>query len=462
VVDAVGVADDQAAALLAEDRLQPCDRDCAAADDVAQDVTRSHAGELIRVADQQQVRVRGDGLEQVVKQRQVDHGRLIHDDHVGVERVLVVVGKALRRAVAQQAVDGLGGLAGRLRKALGRAAGRAAQQVAVAGLLQGGDDRLHGEGFARAGATGHDADLAGERLADGGALLLGQRQRRPGPQRRQERPPVHRAQVGQAAVRRVQHLPQPPGDAHLGVVKRRQVDGLLLPAGGIRHGVDRDLVGGVQAIDGRLDAVRCPLQPQQLARQPDQLRARQEDVPVVGGFVEGVDHAGGHAVRRVLRQAQVAGNFVGSQEADAPDIAGQAVGVFLHLVDGLVAVGLVDLDRQAGGDTMALQEEHDLLDRLLFRPGAGDHLHPLLADVRHFQQALRVVIEHVQRLQAEVVDDLLGGARPDAPDQPAAQVAAHRLDGGGHGLAHAFRPELVAVAGVLHPLAIEFHRLAGL
>ncbi len=60
LIDAVRVADNLAGFRLAEDHVQPGERHAPTADHVAQHVARAHAGKLIHVADQQQVRVRRD------------------------------------------------------------------------------------------------------------------------------------------------------------------------------------------------------------------------------------------------------------------------------------------------------------------------------------------------------------------------------------------------------------------
>jgi len=71
LVDAVRVADDLAGLCLAEDRVQPRDRTGAAVDHVVEHIARSHARELVHIADEQQVCVRVDGFQQVVEQVEV-------------------------------------------------------------------------------------------------------------------------------------------------------------------------------------------------------------------------------------------------------------------------------------------------------------------------------------------------------------------------------------------------------
>ena len=87
-------------------------------------------GKLINIADDQEggpVRYR---LHERLHQHDVDHGRLVDNQQVAVERVVVAAFEAAALGVdLQQPVDGLGLEAGRLGHALGSAAGRRAQQI---------------------------------------------------------------------------------------------------------------------------------------------------------------------------------------------------------------------------------------------------------------------------------------------------------------------------------------------
>ena len=128
LVDAVGIRDDVAAFRLAEDRLQAHHRRTGdpgpaffslaldGLDHVTQHVACTDAGKLIDVADQQQVCAGWYGLEQVIRQQQVQHGCLVEDHDIGFERVFFVALKAepFTRLELQQPVDRLGLAACRL------------------------------------------------------------------------------------------------------------------------------------------------------------------------------------------------------------------------------------------------------------------------------------------------------------------------------------------------------------
>ncbi len=106
-------------------------------DHVSQYLARADRGQLVHVADQQQVRARRDGLDQLVRQDYVDHRRLVDHDQVRVERVRRIELRVAAGLQLQQPVDGRGLVTGQLGEALGGAAGRRGQDnLRPAGLRQ--------------------------------------------------------------------------------------------------------------------------------------------------------------------------------------------------------------------------------------------------------------------------------------------------------------------------------------
>ena len=200
---------------------------------------------------------------------------------------------------------------------------------------------------------------------------------------------------------------------------------------------------------------------EQFAGVVNQQGLRREDVALIGEVAQRVDHAGRHARGRIVRQAQIVRDLVGGLEADAVDVLRQTIGIGLHQIDRGVAVLLVDFDGEAGVDAVALQKQHHLLDRFLFVPGAGDGGGALGADAQHLADALRRMIEHVQRFQAKALDDARGGDRADAFDQAGAEIFLEPFDRGGQHLLALFGFELLAVLRVGDPLALQAQRFAG-
>ena len=172
LVDPVGILDDEAAGFLAEDFAQADDRLGPGLDEVAQELARPEGGQLVLVADQDEPHGRGHGLDQRVHQGQIDHGELVDDDGLALQRpVLVSPERAQLGIELQRPVQGLGFLAGGLGQALGRPAGGRRQQDRPAPFVE---DRGHGldDGrFAGARAARDDHDLLAEALHDGPLLV---------------------------------------------------------------------------------------------------------------------------------------------------------------------------------------------------------------------------------------------------------------------------------------------------
>ena len=62
---------------------------------------------------------------------------------------------------------------------------------------------------------------------------------------------------------------------------------------------------------------------------------------LVHRFSDRVGNAGAHADRRGLFYAELSRDLVSGAEADAADVASQAIGIFRDALDGLGAIGLV-------------------------------------------------------------------------------------------------------------------------
>ena len=161
LVDAMGVADDMAAVVLAEDLVEARHRGDAAVDDIAQDIARAHRRQLVDIADQQQMRRGLQRLEQAVEEPQVEHGGFVDHQHVNGQGIALVVFEAPVRRVPEHAVDGAGVDAGGFGQAFSGAPGRRRQLEGMVAFQQGVDQHLDGGRLARARSAGQDADLAG-------------------------------------------------------------------------------------------------------------------------------------------------------------------------------------------------------------------------------------------------------------------------------------------------------------
>lgn len=187
----------------------------------------------------------------------------------------------------------------------------------------------------------------------------------------------------------------------------------------------------------------------------DELLLGQEAVPLVGRLGEGVLKARLDPIGAVVRNADGLGDAVRGEEADPPDVRRQAVRLVPDDRDGGVRVLLVDPHGDGGGDADALEEDHDLLDGLLLLPGGGDALRPLGAEAGHLDESLGLVLDDVERVEAEVLDYPVGEHRADALDQTGAQIAADALDGGREDRRVVVHRELLAVLRVRGPAALH-------
>ena len=176
-------------------------------------------------------------------------------------------------------------------------------------------------------------------------------------------------------------------------------------------------------------------------------------VAVVGGLRQRVGEAGLDALGAVLGDADGSGDRVGGLEADAPHVGGEFVRLLLDGLFRFVAVLLVDLHREGRGDADALQEDHDLLDRLLLGPGVLDARAALRAEARDLDEAAGLVVDDVHDVGAEVVDHPFGHDGADALDQAGSEVPSDALlcrrEHGGVGV----DVELAAVLHVRGPAA---------
>ena len=160
---------------------------------------------------------------------------------------------------------------------------------------------------------------------------------------------------------------QSVSDAALGPIEARQKHARRFtdPIG------DHGALGELQ-IEGRADQLLRHLE--QLLGERDQFIGRQSAMTLVHGFGERIGDAGAHPDHGGLLDAEFHGNRVGGLEADAADIARQAIGVLRHHLHGVGAVGLVDTHRPRRADAMLVQEHHDLAHDLLLGPGVRDAL----------------------------------------------------------------------------------------
>ena len=159
--------------------------------------------------------------------------------------------------------------------------------------------------------------------------------------------------------------------------------------------------------------------------------------------------------------AELLRHQVGGAEADAADVAGEAVGVLGDDLHGVGAVGLVDAHRSGGAHAVGVQEQHDLADHLLIRPAGDDAGGPLGSDpVTSRSRAGSCSIKFEHR-RPERPHQLGGVDRADAADHARAEILLDALERGRRARLQEGGLELQAMGAVVDPSAAHLHPLAG-
>ena len=136
---------------------------------------------------------------------------------------------------------------------------------------------------------------------------------------------------------------------------------------------------------------------------------------------------------------------------DPPDIVRKFIRILLNHFDAFVSVSFVDLSRVGCADAMILEEQHDVLDFLLFCPSCLDPLHPHLSNTRYRKQPIRIRFNHIQCVLPEFLNDFLCEFRVDAFDQAGAKVLLNSKNCGWECFLKCLHGELPAVFRVDAP-----------
>ena len=338
-IDPVGVADDGGLLRLPEHLPEKHSLDLFAADQVGKHISRPHRGQLVRISHQHQPGAGAQRPQQRGEQGHVHHAHLVHDDGLGLQRLLFrfLEGHLMSRLIprhTQQPVDRLSLHARQLAHALRRTARGGRQHDVQPHFLKQGHDAPDGGGLAGAGTAGQqdDANLRRQlyRLplqgGVGNALFL--LDFRHGPVCKPALVGVHFQQCQQPGAGGGLRLPQPP-----------QVHRLHIGDPLDHHGVM--LRQGVQGRFHLLDPAA-----QQLAGGGKQLILRQKHMAVI--LVIGQLKSEGRlkALRAVLCKSHGQRHGVRHGKIHAAHIVRQQIGIFLHHPDGPVPILLPQPDGQ--------------------------------------------------------------------------------------------------------------------
>ena len=140
--------------------------------------------------------------------------------------------------------------------------------------------------------------------------------------------------------------------------------------------------------------------------------------------LERVEQAGLEPLRRVARDAELLRDRVGRAEADAPDLVGEPVRVRADHADRVLAVLLDDARRERRRHAVALQEHHHVLHVALLGERLGDLGRALARRCPiDLGQPLAALVDHLERLDAELLDHRLRELGTDARDDARAEEA---------------------------------------
>ena len=266
------VAHDHRLLRLTENVAQGDGRDAPAADQIGKYVPRADARQLVGVADEHKAAARTQRRKQRAHEGKIDHGRLVHNERIGLERFLFAFGERHLASLvveghAEHAVDGLRVAVAELAHALGGAARGRGEQNVQSHALEERDDGAHARRLTRAGTAGQQQQFFLCRELD--SLTL-------------ERRVLH-------ALLALDFFDDALDAAQgVGLVREHRLDardnvGLILPrltqiAGcHVRDAFLHDAVDGDEIVEALFRGVNVAVQ--KLGRRGEELFAREEDVP---------------------------------------------------------------------------------------------------------------------------------------------------------------------------------------
>ena len=396
---------------------------------------------MVDVADDQQSGFVGDRRQQRPHQHDIHHRGLVDDQKSAVERIVGVAFEPSAPGIdLKQPVDRHGLEPGGLRHPFGCAAGRRAKQQGHALGVQDTQDGVDDGRLAHARTAGDDHGLGVQGPAN--RLGLAFRKRQAGlPLDPGQRLAGIDIRPGQPAARDLQ---KPFADRPFGPVQATKKN-----TGGSGNRVRNDRSLGQFEVQSGLNQLLRDFQ--QFDGERRKLCGGKAAMAVVHRLGQRMGNPRANPDHGRLFDAEFHGDRVRGLEPDAANVAGKAVRVLGHDLNGIHAVGLVDPHRARRADAMAVQEHHDLPDDLLLGPGVGDAFGANPADAGHLAQPFRLRLDDVEHLLTERPDHLPGIDRPDAADHAGAEVFLDALDRRWLRGAHEARLELLTMGAVVDP-----------
>jgi len=188
---------------------------------------------------------------------------------------------------------------------------------------------------------------------------------------------------------------------------------------------------------------------------------RQAAMAIVHRLGECKGNTRADAYKRGLLDAELCRDLVGGAEADAADVASQAVGVFRDEPNSIGTIGLVNAHRPRCADAIAVQEQHDLSDDLLLGPASDDPLRTLGADAGDLTQTPGLLLDDLEYAFTKGAHELLRIDRADAADHAGAKIFLDPPDGRRCRGLEERSSELDAVGTIVDPASARLDELAG-
>ena len=182
---------------------------------------------------------------------------------------------------------------------------------------------------------------------------------------------------------------------------------------------------------------------------------------IVHRFCQRIRDAGAYPDHGGSFDPKLHGDRVCGLESNPPNVACQAVRVLGHDLNSIHAVRLVDPYCACSADTIAVQENHDLANDLLFCPGVGNALGAYQTNAGHLAQPFRLGLDDIENLLAERLDHLFGIDRSDASDHSGAEIFLDAVNRRRRRRAHKARFELLAMGVIVDPFTRCCNPLAG-
>lgn len=176
IIDTVCIDDDETLLRLPKNMGQDRTWHAARINEITQDVAWSDAWQLVDVAHENQPARMGQGPQDSHEQLRVQHGCLIHHQHVCLEFLVFAIMKTAVGLVLQESMHSLGGMACGLRHPFGSPTGGCRLFDLQAQFLEGEHDRLGNGGLTSTRTACYDKHLVTARLENSLALFVGKRE----------------------------------------------------------------------------------------------------------------------------------------------------------------------------------------------------------------------------------------------------------------------------------------------